>query len=260
MTEHCGGRGQTPRPRSPASTTSRTEHASPPGLSQDTVLSFEFLNIHLLGSTQLLFPASTLRRSPWRLWGRTLWRKWCSPPSPSSTLPPRPSTTSTPVATLWSEVREFWSQIWANDIKAIFRTHGWRWSDWKEDHCWYLRRLGSSWRWHVIQSCFSNICNGFACYTLQSSSFTGGAFSGKDYTKVDRSAAYAARWVAKSLVKAGLCKRVLVQVSGCLLCHSPLTFGHFLYFLSVTVLSAGFLCYRCCWASLCHSLRLRHWS
>ncbi|KAG7512664.1 S-adenosylmethionine synthase-like [Solea senegalensis] len=41
----------------------------------------------------------------------------------------------------------------------------------------------------------------------------GGAFSGKDYTKVDRSAAYAARWVAKSLVKAGLCRRVLVQVS-----------------------------------------------
>ena len=40
----------------------------------------------------------------------------------------------------------------------------------------------------------------------------GGAFSGKDYTKVDRSAAYAARWVAKSLVKAKLCKRVLVQV------------------------------------------------
>lgn len=43
----------------------------------------------------------------------------------------------------------------------------------------------------------------------------GGAFSGKDYTKVDRSAAYAARWVAKSLVKAELCRRVLVQVCGC---------------------------------------------
>ncbi|VDP43832.1 unnamed protein product [Soboliphyme baturini] len=41
----------------------------------------------------------------------------------------------------------------------------------------------------------------------------GGAFSGKDPTKVDRSAAYAARWVAKSLVKAGLCRRCLVQVS-----------------------------------------------
>jgi len=41
----------------------------------------------------------------------------------------------------------------------------------------------------------------------------GGAFSGKDTTKVDRSAAYAARWVAKSLVAAGLCKRVLVQLS-----------------------------------------------
>lgn len=41
----------------------------------------------------------------------------------------------------------------------------------------------------------------------------GGAFSGKDYSKVDRSAAYAARWVAKSLVKSGLCRRVLVQVT-----------------------------------------------
>jgi len=41
----------------------------------------------------------------------------------------------------------------------------------------------------------------------------GGAFSGKDFSKVDRSGAYAARWVAKSLVKAGLCRRVLVQLS-----------------------------------------------
>lgn len=41
----------------------------------------------------------------------------------------------------------------------------------------------------------------------------GGAFSGKDGTKVDRSAAYAMRWVAKSLVKSGLCKRALVQTA-----------------------------------------------
>jgi len=41
----------------------------------------------------------------------------------------------------------------------------------------------------------------------------GGAFSGKDVTKVDRSAAYAARWAAKSLVAAGLCHRCLVQLS-----------------------------------------------
>ncbi|CAK4074808.1 unnamed protein product [Aphanomyces euteiches] len=41
----------------------------------------------------------------------------------------------------------------------------------------------------------------------------GGAFSGKDSTKVDRSAAYAARWAAKSLVHHGLAKRVLVQLS-----------------------------------------------
>lgn len=41
----------------------------------------------------------------------------------------------------------------------------------------------------------------------------GGAFSGKDPSKVDRSAAYAARHVAKNLVAAGICKEVLVQVS-----------------------------------------------
>ena len=41
----------------------------------------------------------------------------------------------------------------------------------------------------------------------------GGAFSGKDPSKVDRSGAYAARWIAKSLVSAGLCDRVLVQIS-----------------------------------------------
>ncbi|AFZ81729.1 S-adenosylmethionine synthetase, putative [Theileria equi strain WA] len=41
----------------------------------------------------------------------------------------------------------------------------------------------------------------------------GGCFSGKDCTKVDRSGAYYARWVAKSLVHNGFCKRALVQVS-----------------------------------------------
>ncbi|NOR58863.1 MAG: methionine adenosyltransferase [Sulfurimonas sp.] len=41
----------------------------------------------------------------------------------------------------------------------------------------------------------------------------GGAFSGKDPTKVDRSAAYAARWVAKNLVAAGACDRATIQVS-----------------------------------------------
>jgi len=58
----------------------------------------------------------------------------------------------------------------------------------------------------------------------------GGAFSGKDYTKVDRSAAYAARWVAKSLVKAGLCRRCLVQVSYAIGVAEPL---------SITVMDYG---------------------
>ncbi len=41
----------------------------------------------------------------------------------------------------------------------------------------------------------------------------GGAFSGKDPTKVDRSAAYAARHVAKNLVAAGVCSRVTIQIA-----------------------------------------------
>ena len=41
----------------------------------------------------------------------------------------------------------------------------------------------------------------------------GGAFSGKDPSKVDRSAAYAARHIAKNMVAAGLCDKVLVQVA-----------------------------------------------
>jgi len=41
----------------------------------------------------------------------------------------------------------------------------------------------------------------------------GGAFSGKDPSKVDRSAAYALRWVAKNVVTAGLARRVELQVA-----------------------------------------------
>ena len=41
----------------------------------------------------------------------------------------------------------------------------------------------------------------------------GGAFSGKDPTKVDRSAAYAARWVAKNIVKAGLAKKCEIELA-----------------------------------------------
>ncbi|CAH1990830.1 unnamed protein product [Acanthoscelides obtectus] len=57
----------------------------------------------------------------------------------------------------------------------------------------------------------------------------GGAFSGKDFTKVDRSAAYAARWVAKSLVMAGLCRRCLVQVSYAIGLSEPLSITVFDY-------------------------------
>jgi S-adenosylmethionine synthetase len=51
----------------------------------------------------------------------------------------------------------------------------------------------------------------------------GGAFSGKDPTKVDRSAAYACRWIAKSIVHSKLARRVLVQVSYAIGVAKPLS-------------------------------------
>ena len=51
----------------------------------------------------------------------------------------------------------------------------------------------------------------------------GGAFSGKDYSKVDRSAAYLARWIAKSLVNAKLARRCLVQLSYAIGVSEPLS-------------------------------------
>ena len=49
----------------------------------------------------------------------------------------------------------------------------------------------------------------------------GGAFSGKDPTKVDRSAAYVARYVAKNMVAAGLCDRMEIQLSYAIGVASP---------------------------------------
>ena len=51
----------------------------------------------------------------------------------------------------------------------------------------------------------------------------GGAFSGKDCSKVDRSGAYMARWIAKSLVAEKLCKRCLVQLSYSIGISEPLS-------------------------------------
>jgi len=51
----------------------------------------------------------------------------------------------------------------------------------------------------------------------------GGAFSGKDPSKVDRSAAYAARWIAKSLVAGGFARRVLVQLAYAIGVAEPLS-------------------------------------
>ena len=51
----------------------------------------------------------------------------------------------------------------------------------------------------------------------------GGAFSGKDYSKVDRSAAYLARWIAKSLVHSKLARRALVQLSYAIGVAEPLS-------------------------------------
>ncbi len=62
----------------------------------------------------------------------------------------------------------------------------------------------------------------------------GGAFSGKDYTKVDRSAAYAARWIAKNLVASGIAKEIEIQLSYAIGLSKPIsidveTFGSSLF-------------------------------
>jgi S-adenosylmethionine synthetase len=53
----------------------------------------------------------------------------------------------------------------------------------------------------------------------------GGAFSGKDSTKVDRSAAYAARWVAKTIVASGLADRAELQVAYAIGMAQPVSVG-----------------------------------
>ena len=50
----------------------------------------------------------------------------------------------------------------------------------------------------------------------------GGAFSGKDYTKVDRTAAYYARYVCKNIVASGLCNKLMIQVSYAIGVSKPL--------------------------------------
>ena len=51
----------------------------------------------------------------------------------------------------------------------------------------------------------------------------GGAFSGKDPSKVDRSAAYAARWVAKNVVAAGFAERCVIQLAYAIGVAKPLS-------------------------------------
>ncbi len=57
----------------------------------------------------------------------------------------------------------------------------------------------------------------------------GGAFSGKDATKVDRSAAYAARWVAKNLVAAGVADRLELQLSYAIGVSKPISIEVFTF-------------------------------
>ncbi len=67
----------------------------------------------------------------------------------------------------------------------------------------------------------------------------GGAFSGKDPSKVDRSAAYASRHIAKNMVAAGLCDQVLVQVSYAIGVAEPTSINIDTYGTSKSKLSDG---------------------
>ena len=67
----------------------------------------------------------------------------------------------------------------------------------------------------------------------------GGAFSGKDPSKVDRSAAYATRHIAKNLVAAGLCSEVLVQVSYAIGVAKPTSINVVTYGTAIVKLTDG---------------------
>jgi S-adenosylmethionine synthetase len=73
----------------------------------------------------------------------------------------------------------------------------------------------------------------------------GGAFSGKDPSKVDRSAAYAARHVAKNLVKAGVCEEVLVQVAYAIGVAKPVGFYVNTYGTSKVNMTDGAIAAKC---------------
>ena len=68
----------------------------------------------------------------------------------------------------------------------------------------------------------SPLCAAFAACS-SSAAHGGGCFSGKDPTKVDRSAAYMARYIAKNLVAAGLCRKSAEQF---VLIHSRPVLSH----------------------------------
>merc|ERR1712151_405720 len=91
----------------------------------------------------------------------------------------------------------------------------------------------------------------------------GGAFSGKDPTKVDRSAAYMGRQMAKSVVKSGLCKRALVQLSYAIGVAKPLSLFVETYGTEQGALSADDItnvikiAFDCCPGAIAMSLALR---
>jgi S-adenosylmethionine synthetase len=71
-------------------------------------------------------------------------------------------------------------------------------------------------RWHSGRKIIVDSYGGWGAHG-------GGAFSGKDWSKVDRSGAYAGRWIAKSLIAAGLAKTCLVQLSYAIGVAEPLS-------------------------------------
>ena len=78
--------------------------------------------------------------------------------------------------------------------------------------CWRTRRADSSWAARGPTP-GSRAARSSSTPTAASARHGGGAFSGKDPSKVDRSGAYAARWVAKHIVAAGAARRCEIQVA-----------------------------------------------
>ena len=154
VTAHCGGLGQTPRPRSPASTTSRTELASPPGIIRGS--SWNYLGFFVSRVHTVVVSTQHSEKVTLEALRKDIMEKVVLATIPKQYITPETKYHINPCGNFViggeKSLKSVCKLLWIE-----FRTHGRCWSYWKEDHCRHLRRLGSSRRWKLQST--KNICS-----------------------------------------------------------------------------------------------------